>query len=112
MRSIRTFSRSAIPSRRSRPSVGAQPFAVASARRAPDVLRRAPRRSLSPARRVYFRPFGWIDAAVLRFETLTPDSVVKGPAIVESGFTSVVIDPGAMSHAKDPSGCLVIEVAA
>jgi N-methylhydantoinase A len=60
---------------------------------------------------VYFRPFGWTDAAVLRFETLTPDSVVKGPAIVESGFTSVVIDPGSFAR-KDPSGCLVIDVAA
>jgi hypothetical protein len=36
---------------------------------------------------------------------------VKGPAIVESGFTSVVIDPGASAR-KDPNGCLVIEVAA
>ena len=110
MRSIRIFSRSAIPSRRSKPLVGAQPFAVASARRAPDVLRQALRRA-SLARRVYFRPVGWADAAVLRFETLTPDSIVKGPAIVESGFTSVVIDPGAFAR-KDPSGCLVIEVAA
>jgi hypothetical protein len=36
---------------------------------------------------------------------------VKGPAIVESGFTSVVIDPGSFAR-KDPSGCLVIDVAA
>ena len=47
----------------------------------------------------------------LRFETLTPDRLVNGPAIVESGFTSVVIDPGAF--ARDGSGgCLVIDVAA
>ena len=60
-------------------------------------------------RRVYFQPFGWTRAAVHRFETLTPDLAVKGPAVVESGFTSVVIDPGA-SASKDPNGCLVIKV--
>jgi N-methylhydantoinase A len=62
-------------------------------------------------RRVYFRSFGWTDAAVHRFEMLTPDLVVKGPAIVESGFTSVVIDPGAYAR-KDQTGRLVIDVGA
>jgi N-methylhydantoinase A len=79
----------------------------------PRAGRIAPSAAAEPlsARRVYFRPFGWTDADVLRFETLTPNSVVKGPAIVESGFTSVVIDPGSFAR-KDPSGCLVIDVAA
>jgi N-methylhydantoinase A len=62
-------------------------------------------------RRVYFHPVGWTRAAVHGFGTLAPDLVVKGPAIVESGFTSVVVDPGA-SVRKDQTGCLVIEVGA
>jgi N-methylhydantoinase A len=48
-------------------------------------------------------------ASVHRFETLKPDQAVTGPAVVESGFTSVVIDPGACAR-KDRTGCLVIEV--
>ena len=62
-------------------------------------------------RLVYFRRAGWTHAGVHAFETLAPDSIVKGPAIVESGFTSVVIDPGASAR-KDRTGCLVVEVGA
>ena len=60
-------------------------------------------------RGVYFRRVGWTHAAVHAFETLAPDSIVNGPAIVESGFASVVIDPGATAR-KDRTGCLVVEV--
>ena len=60
-------------------------------------------------RRVYFGATGWIDARVRRFETLSPGVVVEGPAIVESSFTSIVIDPGARAH-RDASGALVITV--
>jgi N-methylhydantoinase A len=64
-----------------------------------------------PDRRVYFHPSGWARANVHRLETLEPDLVVAGPAIVESGFTSVVIDRGASAR-KDRTGCLVIDVRA
>ncbi len=60
-------------------------------------------------RRVYFGPTGWIDARVRRFEALPQDVVVEGPAIVESGFTSVVIDPGAKAR-RDATGTLIIDV--
>jgi N-methylhydantoinase A len=62
-------------------------------------------------RKAYFRPVGWTRVGVHRFETLTPDLVVKGPAIVESGFTSVVIDLGASAR-KHRTGCLAIEIRA
>ena len=60
-------------------------------------------------RQIYFHPTGWMRASVHRFEMLKPDLAVTGPAVVESGFTSVVIDPGACAR-KDRTGCLVIEV--
>jgi N-methylhydantoinase A len=64
-----------------------------------------------PDRRVYFHPSGWMRAAVYRLETLEPDLPVAGPAVVESGFTSIVIDPGASAH-KTRTGCLVVDVTA
>jgi N-methylhydantoinase A len=60
-------------------------------------------------RQIYFHPTGWMRASVHRFETLKPDLTVTGPAVVESGFTSVVIDSGGRAR-KDETGCLVIEV--
>ncbi len=60
-------------------------------------------------RLAYFQPDGWVRAAVHRFETLKPDVAVNGPAIVESAFTSVIVDPSATAR-KDPDGCLVIDV--
>jgi N-methylhydantoinase A len=60
-------------------------------------------------RQIYIHPTGWMRASVHRFETLKPDLTVTGPAVVESGFTSVVIDPGACAR-KDRTGCIVIEV--
>ena len=46
------------------------------------------------SRPVYFASTGWIVAPIARFEEMTPDVAVTGPAIVESSFTTVVIDPG------------------
>ena len=66
--------------------------------------------SRRPARLLSARPVGR-DAAVRRFEALPPDVVVKGPAIVEFGFTSVVIDPGASAR-RDATRSLVIDVGA
>ncbi|HZZ60310.1 MAG TPA: hydantoinase/oxoprolinase family protein [Roseiarcus sp.] len=82
---------------------------IGSPRAGRIVSRAAP--GVSANRRVYFRRAGWTDADVHDFQALAPESIVKGPAIVESGFTSVVIDPGAFAR-KDQSGCLVIEVGA
>lgn len=60
-------------------------------------------------RPVYFTATGWVDAEVHRFETLPIDAEIEGPAIVESGFTSVVVDPGASAR-RDATGTLIINV--
>jgi N-methylhydantoinase A len=62
-----------------------------------------------PARRVYFAATGWVEAKVHRFETLAETEAVTGPAIVESSFTSVVVEPGAHAR-RDAGGTLIIAV--
>lgn len=60
-------------------------------------------------RPVYFAGIGWTDAAVHRFEALTEADAVVGPAIVESDFTSIVIDPGITAR-RDATGTLVVDL--
>jgi N-methylhydantoinase A len=48
-----------------------------------------------PLRRVYFVDVGWIEAPIYEFQDLKVDKKIKGPAIVESPFTSIVVEPGA-----------------
>ncbi len=62
-----------------------------------------------PSRPVRFLGADWIDADVWRLEAIPEDQDVIGPAIVESDFTSIVIDPGAKAR-RDAYGNLVIEV--
>ena len=45
------------------------------------------------SRPVYFSETGWIDVPVHRFEAMLPGETAPGPSIVESSFTTVVIDP-------------------
>jgi len=59
------------------------------------------------SREVYFSETGMVNAKVLRFEDMNKDENVLGPAIIESSFTSVVIDPGASAQRRS-SGSLVI----
>ncbi|MGH6954294.1 MAG: hydantoinase/oxoprolinase family protein, partial [Alphaproteobacteria bacterium] len=47
------------------------------------------------SRRAYFPATGFVDAAVRRFGAMTAGERLAGPSIVESSFTTVVIDPGA-----------------
>lgn len=64
----------------------------------------------APARRsIHFPGTGWTDAAIHRFEALTPEETVVGPAIVESDFTSVVVDPGVRAR-RDSGGSLVCDL--
>jgi N-methylhydantoinase A len=58
-------------------------------------------------RPVYFANDGWLSAAVRRFESMTPGETLIGPAIIESPFTSVVLNPGAVAERR-PSGSLSI----
>jgi N-methylhydantoinase A len=70
------------------------------------VLRRAgigtvlgrPAPDVRPVRKVYFAGAGEVDADVRWLDELTPGVMVPGPAIVESSFTTVVIDPGATAE--------------
>ncbi len=61
-------------------------------------------------RQVYFKDTGWVRAKVASIDALEGETVVAGPAILESGFTSIVIDPGAKVR-RDAAGTLVIDIA-
>ena len=58
-------------------------------------------------RRAFFPNSGWVDVPVLTFSEIEPDVRIEGPAIVESPFTSIVINAdGTFSRSK--SGNLVV----
>lgn len=58
-------------------------------------------------RKVSFPGHGWIDTPVRRLDCLASGEVFAGPAILESPFTTVVIDPEAR-YVRQPSGSLVV----
>jgi len=59
------------------------------------------------SRPVYFANEGWVSAIVRRFDSIACGESVSGPAIVESPFTNVVLEAGAVAERK-PSGSLSI----
>ncbi len=59
-------------------------------------------------RQAYFSGIGSVDATVRRFETMQVGEKLEGPAIVESPFTTVVVDPGATAQ-RCASGSLSID---
>ena len=67
----------------------------------------APEARIESGRRVYFADAGWVEAAVRRFEAV--EGEVMGPAIIESSFTTVVVDPGAVAR-RTAAGSLSITV--
>ncbi|HWS61778.1 MAG TPA: hydantoinase/oxoprolinase family protein [Steroidobacteraceae bacterium] len=67
------------------------------------------RRRPATTRRAYFPDGGWVVVPVRGFDVLQTGETVAGPAIIESAFTTVVVDPGATAI-KRPSGSLSIEV--
>lgn len=60
-------------------------------------------------RRAWFRAAGWVDAETCRFESMRPGDTVSGPAIVESSFTTIVVDHGAIAR-RTPGGGLAVSV--
>jgi N-methylhydantoinase A len=58
-------------------------------------------------RPVYFAGEGWLTTPVRRFDTIAYGEKLQGPAIVESTFTSIVLDPGAIAERRT-SGSLSI----
>lgn len=61
------------------------------------------------SRRVWANRVGWVDAEVVAMDSLRPGSYVAGPAIVESSFTTVVVDPGTRGT-RSAAGHLSIEI--
>jgi N-methylhydantoinase A len=56
--------------------------------------------SVDGTRKVYFSGHGHVDATVRRFEAMKEGEVLSGPAIIESPFTTVVVDPGATAERR------------
>jgi N-methylhydantoinase A len=52
------------------------------------------------SRRAYFSGHGHVDATVHRFEALEVGRSIPGPALIESAFTTVVINPGATAQRR------------
>ena len=50
---------------------------------------------------------GLVNARVAAFDSMKPGAAMRGPAIIESPFTTVVIDPGAKAE-RTRSGSLFI----
>jgi N-methylhydantoinase A len=64
--------------------------------------------NLTQQRRAYFSSDGWLDVPVLRFERLAYDDWRAGPAIIETPFSSIVIDRAA-TFSRTESGNLVVQ---
>jgi N-methylhydantoinase A len=62
---------------------------------------------VSSSRETYFAGHGSVATEVQLFEAMEPGATVEGPAIIESPFTTVVVDPGATA-ARTEGGTLVI----
>jgi N-methylhydantoinase A len=58
-------------------------------------------------RQVYLAGSGWVDAKVARFEAMRTGEPLPGPAIIESSFTTVVVDPGTLAVRTDGGGLKV-----
>jgi N-methylhydantoinase A len=61
-------------------------------------------------RPMYFRETGFIDAPVYRLEHMAEHIEIAGPAIVDSNFTTIVVNPGARA-VRRPGGRLVVHSA-
>jgi len=63
-------------------------------------------------RSVYFSGHGFVDATVRRFEGMKEGEALEGPAIIESPFTTVVIDPGATAERRGSGSLSIVPGAA
>jgi N-methylhydantoinase A len=62
----------------------------------------------APRRAVYFTETGLVDTPVRELHSVPHGETWQGPAIIETPFTTIVVDPGATySHAV--SGSLIIK---
>lgn len=58
-------------------------------------------------RQAWFPDVGLVESPVHHFSSMTTGHAITGPCILESGFTTVVVDPGAVVE-RTPSGSLLI----
>jgi N-methylhydantoinase A len=58
-------------------------------------------------RRAYFAGHGWADTMVHRISELTPGLAQAGPALIESPFTTIVVDPAARFRVTASGGVVV-----
>lgn len=58
-------------------------------------------------RKVYFEECGWVDTPVWRLNSLSPETVLDGPALIESDFTTIVVDPSARFWRSVPGAILI-----
>ncbi|UOM35470.1 hydantoinase/oxoprolinase family protein [Acuticoccus sp. I52.16.1] len=64
-------------------------------------------KAIDGRRPAFFPGYGWTDAAVRSFDSLGTETALPGPAIIESPFTTVVVDPDATVK-RMASGSLAI----
>ena len=81
----------------------------ASARPCRPLVEAPPERPGSGQRPACFDGRGAVHTPVRRFEGMRAGERIAGPAIVESGFTTIVVDPGAVGM-RSGAGSLVIDV--
>lgn len=62
----------------------------------------------SATRQIYFHGNGRIETPILRLETMEMDVEHQGPAIIESPFTTIVVDPAAR-FLRSSAGSIVIK---
>ena len=72
-----------------------------------DTVAREQAREVPKHRRAFFAGVGEVDAAIRRLEAMDVEERIEGPAIIESSFTTIVVNPGA-SAVRAASGSLVI----
>jgi N-methylhydantoinase A len=65
-----------------------------------SLAKRNMKASQDGTRKVYFSGHGYVDATVRRFEVMKEGELLTGPAIIESPFTTVVVDPGATAERR------------
>ena len=83
------------------------------ARRAHDLRLSAAQPSATgrpTSRSIYFRRHGWLEAPVRDFGAMPAGTRFVGPAIVESPYTAIVIDPSA-AFSKSARGNLIVAAA-
>jgi N-methylhydantoinase A len=62
----------------------------------------------SNSRKVFFTESGWVDTAIHRLEAMPEGQEFSGPVIIESPFTTIVVDPIARVY-KSTNGSIVIQ---